>query len=218
MTAVMVTTSTTALPRLVAITDLAAHGPDATRRAFAEVCARARPGSVAVQLRDRELSVALRLDWARELCLLCRRHRQWFLVNDRLDLAVLAEAHGVHLGEDSVSGADAAALLRAEPSWVFRAWHRLDEAPDPAAHALLVSPIVAARKGASPLGFEGLAHAVRRAGGRALYALGGLEPEHARAVSAAGARGIAAIGAVYQRPAELVAALGIESGTSRDAT
>lgn len=72
------------------------HGPEAV------ALAACRGGARVVQLRakhsgDRE---ALRL--ARELRACTRAHGVAFVVNDRIDIALLAQADGVHLGQDDV--------------------------------------------------------------------------------------------------------------------
>jgi thiamine-phosphate pyrophosphorylase len=169
-----------------------------------------------VQLRDRELPVRDRLRMGEALGALVDEAGQSLLVNDRLDLALLLGARGVHLAEHSVTPADARQLL-GPASFLSRAYHRDTPLGDELAQldALLLSPIFAARKGHPALGIEALerTHTALRARQRrpALYALGGVEPQAAARARAVGAGG-AAIGAVFEvndlRP--LVEALGIK--------
>jgi len=140
---------------------------------------------------------------------LTRRLGQWLLVNDRLDLARLLDADGVHLGEASVRQEDARALL-GDRVGLFRALHEVSALPQvPVATAgVLLSPVLAPRKGRQALGLEGLGAAARLArqslGAEAprLYALGGVGPEHLGACVAAGAWGVAAIGSAWAEGAE----------------
>ncbi len=64
-------------------------------------------GAVAIQLRDKVGSAREILAQADTLRRLCRRHDALFIVNDRVDLALAADADGVHLGPHDLSVADA---------------------------------------------------------------------------------------------------------------
>jgi thiamine-phosphate pyrophosphorylase len=198
------------------ITEAAAVGAAATLEAAELAAARARPGSMAVQLRDLGLSARARLKLGRALRDVTRRHGQLLLVNDRLDLAHLLEADGVHLGEQSVPSEDARRLLGAK--LVTRACHdpELVARGEYAADALVLSPIVEPRKGRAPLGVSGVERARALLGGaglpRGLIALGGVDARSAGACLAAGADGVAVLGAARSALglAELLKALGIE--------
>lgn len=61
-----------------------------------------RGGCAALQLRAKQLSDRARLTLARALAARCRGHGVPFWLNDRLDLALLSDAVGVHLGQDDV--------------------------------------------------------------------------------------------------------------------
>jgi len=71
----------------------------------------APPGTVAVQLREKDLDAAELLALARELRTICDRYHARLIVNDRIDVAIAAHADGVHLPADSFSVADARALI-----------------------------------------------------------------------------------------------------------
>jgi thiamine-phosphate pyrophosphorylase len=70
-----------------------------------------QPGSVAIHLREKDLGGAALLVLARALAAVCRARGQLLLVNDRLDVALAAGAHGVHLPAAGVPVADARRLL-----------------------------------------------------------------------------------------------------------
>jgi thiamine-phosphate pyrophosphorylase len=68
-------------------------------------------GADVLQLRDKGLPDRVLLERARLLRELTRRHGVLFVMNDRVDLALLAEADGVHLGQDEVAAQDARRVL-----------------------------------------------------------------------------------------------------------
>lgn len=189
-------------PRLIAITDVTVLPAAPMVERLARWLARAAPATMMVQLRDRQLSGRERLPLALQLAELCQQTGQSLCVNDRLDIATLAGASAVHLPAAGLSRDQASALL-VSGAWVSSPWHPPD--PPPEADALLVSPVLAARKGRPPLGFSGLARARSALEGRPgvrplLYALGGVTASNAPECLAAGADGIAAIGAVLAEP------------------
>jgi thiamine-phosphate pyrophosphorylase len=103
--------------RLYVITDrklAAAHG-GLVAAVEAALCATAAPeGSVAVQLREKDLGAHELFELVRALRVVCTRWGAAILVNDRLDVAVASGADGVHLPADSFSVADARAMLGPE--------------------------------------------------------------------------------------------------------
>lgn len=198
-------------PRLIAITDTTAVEPDALVALFSALCAAARPGSVMLQLRDLELPVRERFALGRRLAEAAHQREQLFAVNDRVDLALLLAADGLHLGERSVTPDDARRLV-GDGVWISRACHGAAQAEARGADAIVLSPVMAARKGNPPLGLGGLENARRIAGGPPplLYALGGIDSGNAAGCLRAGADGVAAIGAVLpDNPLPLLDALGI---------
>ena len=70
-------------------------------------------GADMIQLRDKTGSLRDLLPLAGALRLLCRSHGALFIVNDRLDLALAAEADGAHVGQEP-PGSGGAAAPRAE--------------------------------------------------------------------------------------------------------
>lgn len=203
-------------PRLIVITDTSVAAEPELLSRIERVLVSAAPRTTVVQLRDHELSARERLSLGRRLVAACRRHDQYFVVNDRLDLAVLLDADGVHLGEASIAPDDARAMLP-EDAWISTACHDAAVARRFDVDAVLVSPIALPRKGRPALGFEGLRAARRaidsipRADGPRLYALGGIDANNAGECLSAGADGVAAIGAVLdgRDPTPLLDALGI---------
>ncbi|HEY3495293.1 MAG TPA: thiamine phosphate synthase [Polyangiaceae bacterium] len=193
-------------PRLIAITDRTRASAAQTLGRFARLARAAQPGSVVFQLRDRELAAAERLSFGRELVRLAHAEGQLVQVNDRLDLALLLGADGAHLGEASVALPDARRLL-GHSAFLTRASHEPARAGACAADGVLLSPILAERKGREALGLRGIESA--RASLDAsenpalLFALGGIDAGGARRCREAGADGVAVIGAVLDAAADL---------------
>ncbi|HEY4156930.1 MAG TPA: thiamine phosphate synthase, partial [Polyangiaceae bacterium] len=109
---------------------------------------------------------------------------------------------------------DARSLV-GERRLLSRACHDPERVADHACDLVVLSPIVAARKGNAPLGVEALARARRRLAlapqPPLLFALGGVSAETAAACLRAGADGVAVIGAALaDDPLPLLLAIGIE--------
>ena len=68
-------------------------------------------GAAILQLRDKGSSLSRLLETARELRRLTRATRALFIINDRVDVALAANADGVHLGPDDLPVAVARRLL-----------------------------------------------------------------------------------------------------------
>lgn len=68
-------------------------------------------GSRLFQLRAKELSSREFLALSLDLAALARKHDATFIVNDRADIALLASAHGVHLGSHDLPLAAARKIL-----------------------------------------------------------------------------------------------------------
>jgi thiamine-phosphate pyrophosphorylase len=207
-------------PVLIAITD-SARGFFGDWLASLEcLLAAAAPDSVQVMLRDRQLPACERRALGARLRELTGRYAQALSVNDRLDLAVLLEADAVHLSESSVSVADARSFATrvGRAWWISRASHDPADALVTSADALLLAPVVEARKGRSALGSVGLERAraallERSDSAQAcrLYALGGVTGGNAGALIRAGADGVALIEGLLEAdaPRRLVESLGI---------
>lgn len=90
------------LPRLYAILDintLTARGLDP--RVVLDVWLSA--GITLIQLRAKSLDTTDVIELADEMAIVCRKAGALFIVNDRVDIALLAGADGVHVGQDDLS-------------------------------------------------------------------------------------------------------------------
>lgn len=64
-----------------------------------------------IQYRDKKKTLLEKYQEALEIQKLCKKHKVLFLVNDHVDLAVLVNADGVHLGQDDLPVSEVRALL-----------------------------------------------------------------------------------------------------------
>lgn len=184
-------------PALYLVTDRRLCGEG---RIVDRVEAALRGGVSAVQLREKDLDGRPLLELAAALLPICRRFGAPLLINGRIDIALAADADGVHLPEDSFSPAEARTLLGAEKI-VGVSSHRPEDvaaAAEAGADYAVFGPIFATPAKAAygaPQGLEQLRRAVAAAN-IPVVAIGGITPERAPAVLATGVAGIAAIAAL----------------------
>jgi thiamine-phosphate diphosphorylase len=155
-------------------------------------------GAAVVQLRAKYATDSQALDWARAIRVLTRESGTRFVVNDRFDLALLAEADAVHLGQGDVPPEAIPARLR-ERLAVGRSTHDPEQARREPVDYLAFGPVFGTRSKQSehdPRGLELLAEVAKLVAPRILVAIGGIELERAGEVVKAGAEGVAVISAV----------------------
>ena len=93
--------------RLYALVDPAVAGG----RPLADLAARIASSATLVQLRDKHGSTRAMVEEARALRAVLEPKGVPLLINDRVDVALAAEADGVHIGQDDMAPADARLLL-----------------------------------------------------------------------------------------------------------
>ena len=160
----------------------------------------ARAGSRLVQLRAKDLSGEEFHRWALAAREASRECGIRLIINDRVDIALLASADGVHLGQDDLSPEGARKILGAS-AIIGLSTHDVDEARRAQAAPvdyLAIGPIFETStktSGRSTLGVEG-ARAVRAVVEKPLVAIGGITLERAPALLEAGIEGLAVISAL----------------------
>lgn len=192
------TVPTTFVPTLYLVTDTALCAP----RSVPEVVAAAVAGGVtAVQVRDKTASRRdlLALTRAVQHALADRRDVA-VVVDDALDVALLADADGVHVGQSDLPVAEVAALAPhlhlglsvGTPAELAAAC----ALPPGTVDLLGLGPVWATPTkpdAAAALGLEGLAELVRGAGGVTTVAIGGIHADRAAEVAATGVDGICVV-------------------------
>jgi thiamine-phosphate pyrophosphorylase len=158
----------------------------------------ARAGVHLVQVRERDLDGGPLTALVRRCVEAVRGSRARVLVNDRLDVALAAGAHGVHLRADSMPARTVRTLC--PPGFVIgRSVHARDEAIAAAAAGgldyLLFGTVfpTASKPGREATGTSALAEVVA-ATAIPVLAVGGVSTDKVGDVAAAGAAGFAAIG------------------------
>lgn len=170
-------------------------------RPLVDVARGALDGGVrALQLREKDLLGAELLRLAVELRDLTRRYGALLLVNDRVDVALAADADGVHLGQGAMPVAEARRLV-GPARRVGVSVHTLAEAAAAAAARpdfLVFGPVYAtpsktafgAPRGTAELG------AVVAAAGLPVLGIGGITVDRIAEIRRAGAAGVAVISAI----------------------
>jgi thiamine-phosphate pyrophosphorylase len=169
-----------------------------------DLARRALEGGVGVlQLRAKNMAAGDMCALAREMVELCRSYDSLLIVNDRLDVALAAGAHGVHLGQDDLP-LEAASRIRPPDFILGISTHNIEEAKQAesagadyigfgAMYETLTKEDVT-----PPRGKKGLAE-VALAVNVPVIAIGGIKLEHIREVREAGASGAAVISAISSR-------------------
>lgn len=190
---------TAVLPRLYAIVDAecaALHGCDAADLADEYLRASVR----LMQVRAKKLGGADFLALCDTAVGLAANVGGLVIVNDRADMAKMAGAAGVHVGQDDLPVRDVRDLMGPD-AIVGLSTHTREQldaaANEPAASYLAVGPVFAtSTKDATwhePVGLELVRYAVSVAGGRPVVAIGGITLDRARSVIEAGAAAVAVI-------------------------
>ena len=161
-------------------------------------------GGRLVQIRVKAGADAAFLALAREAVAAARAEGGLLMVNDRPDVALLAEADGVHLGQDDLRPRDARSLLKAG-SLIGLSTHDAAQAEAAGAEPVdyvAVGPVFATstKPDADPvIGLSGV-RAARARTHLPLVAIGGITAENAGSVIEAGADGVAVVSAVMGEP------------------
>ena len=160
----------------------------------------ARAGVACVQLREKQASTRDFLTQARKLKELLAPYTIPLIINDRLDIALAVEAHGVHLGQTDMDPETARRLLgpQAIIGLSVETWEDVEAARDRGVDYLGVSPVFPTPTKIdtkTPWELEGLQR-IRKHVALPLVAIGGLHRENAGQVIQAGADSVAVVSAI----------------------
>jgi thiamine-phosphate pyrophosphorylase len=164
------------------------------------VAALAGAGARLIQLRAKTLGDGARVESARAAVAAAHAEGALLIVNDRPDVARIADADGVHVGQDDLPPADVRALL-GPGAIVGLSSHDLGQAVAAGAAGVdyvAVGPVFVTTTKERPDPVVGLAlvRAARAALAGPLVAIGGITAGNAREVVDAGADGVAVVSAL----------------------
>jgi thiamine-phosphate pyrophosphorylase len=191
--------------RLYALVDPVVSGG----RSLAELAASIADSATLVQLRDKQGSTRTMVDEARALRAVLEPKNIPLLVNDRVDVALAAEADGVHIGQDDIAPADARLLLgrRAIIGLSVKTLEQARAAPLDLLDYIAIGGVYGTTSkdnSADPVGIDGLRAMVEAIRARAAHypicAIAGINAGNAADVIAAGADGVAVISALSLAP------------------
>lgn len=165
-------------------------------------------GANVIQLRKKTMEKGEQYTLALALRRLTLLHDALFIVNDHVDIAIAADADGVHLGQADLAPAVVRALPGFDGRLIGRSTHSVEQARAAmveGADYIAAGPVFPTpTKAGRPAVGSGLVAEVAALADRPLVAVGGIDHENAPAVVEAGARAIAVVRAVYDAadPAE----------------
>ena len=155
-----------------------------------------------LQYRDKNGKPRETLEQARKLATICRDAGAAFFVNDRPDIAYLAGADGVHVGQEDLGVEEARKVIGAE-RWVGVSTHneaQFRAAIETSADYVAVGPVYATASKANPdpvVGVE-FVRRMRPLTRKPIVAIGGITLERAAEVIEAGADVVAVISDVLK--------------------
>lgn len=155
-----------------------------------------------LQYRSKGGSARETLEVSRKLAAMAREHGAAFFVNDRPDIAYLAGASGVHVGQEDLSVEEARALVGPQ-NWIGVSTHNEEQfraALRTSADYVAVGPVFATKSKENPDPIVGTEF-VRRVRGlttKPIVAIGGITLESAAEVIEAGADSVAVIGDIVK--------------------
>jgi len=181
------------LPRLYVILD--AEQSPYPELEFAEQMLNA--GVRLLQYRNKNAPPREMVQSARELAVMLKTKEALFFVNDRPDVAHLADASGVHVGQDDLGANEARAVL-GPGKWVGVSTHgrvQFQAAAESSADYIAVGPIfgTSSKRRPDPAVGTGLLKEVRELTDKPIVAIGGITLERASEVIQAGADSVAVI-------------------------
>lgn len=167
-------------------------------------------GLKAVQLREKDLSDKELFELAKKLRKVTERYNTKLFINDRVDIALMVGADGVHAREDSMS-VDEIKKVNNNDLWVGRSTHSLESAKQAeknGADFILFGPIFdtpSKRKYGRPKGLVALQE-IKHFMKIPVFAVGGIDLDKAERCLDYNADGLAGISSVMraENPAEIL--------------
>ena len=202
--------------RLYALIDPAVAGG----RTLADLAQRIASSVTLVQLRDKHGSTRTLVEEARELTVVLAPLDIPLIINDRVDVALAAEADGVHIGQDDMSPADARLLLgrTAIIGLSIKTVEQANAAPLEYLDYVAIGGVygtTSKEDAKAPIGIEGLRAVVQAIRARnpkfPICAIAGINESNAADVIAAGCDGVSVISALSLAADPTVAATNLRA-------
>lgn len=159
-------------------------------------------GADIIQLRDKSMSTSELIETARKISLLCKKNNVLFLVNDRVDVAMVSGADGVNLGTEDIPVKEARKLfgrskiIGGTAHSLKEAVQREKEGADYIGYGHIFQTF-SKHKPDKPKGIVSLKRIVEKIKIPVL-AIGGIGPENINDVISTGVHGAAFIGSVLK--------------------
>ena len=71
-------------------------------------------GAKVIQLRNKDDNTTLTVEWAKKITQLCNEYEAVSIINDRVDIACVSGADGVHLGQNDISPNDVEKITKTQ--------------------------------------------------------------------------------------------------------
>jgi thiamine-phosphate pyrophosphorylase len=188
------------LPKIYPITDRLLSGMTHAEQVRELV----RGGARFIQLREKHAPSGRFLDEAREAVAAAAEFQAKIIINDRVDIALMSGAAGVHLGQTDLPPAEARRLLGAE-AVIGYSTHSVEQAVEAKrmpVDYIAVGPVYPTdtKEDTEPVvGIAGVADVRNAVGDVPLTAIGGITHDRIAEVLNAGADSIAVISALYRK-------------------
>lgn len=185
--------------KLYAVTDIRAESPEVLRKIEQAY----QGGTDIVQLRSKVLSDATWIRLGQRIRKIAVRYQKLYFVNDRVDLALVTEADGVHLGQGDMPVRAARRLVEqaGRKIWIGKSTHSLKQAlaaVKEGADYIGVGPVfkTPTKPHAKSVGLRFVLQAAKKI--RIPWvAIGGIDLANLRSVTGAGATRVAVVRAIF---------------------
>lgn len=188
--------------KLYAVTDLKGDGAGLLDKVEAAY----RGGVDVVQLRAKAVSDGVLLNLAKKIQAIAAKADKLFFINDRVDIALISLADGVHLGQDDLPIADARMLARRAGAelLVGKSTHSLNQAKaafEEGADYIGVGPIFSTptKPGRTAVGLDLIRQVSQAKLPIPFVAIGGIDLTNIHHVFDAGAQRVACVRAIFDQ-------------------
>lgn len=162
-------------------------------------------GAKFIQLREKYASSGKFYSQAEEALTIARKHSVKIIINDRVDIALVLKADGVHLGQDDLPPGNARKIL-GENAIIGFSTHSVSQAIEAVKLPIdyvAIGPVFVTNTKENPdevVGLEGVKEVSQAIGNFPLVAIGGINLSNFQKVLNAGANSVAVISGIISTP------------------